>query len=84
MVMPRFLIHRVRPKIEPASSWILVGFVTQGTTTGTPQITFHRYLKSKGNSDVPGLLTVLITIPANNPDGISPEATVFLVDILMV
>ena len=30
------LTHRVRPEIEPASSWILGGFLTHWTTMGTP------------------------------------------------
>ena len=32
----RCLIHRPRPGIEPASSWILVGFVNHWATVGTP------------------------------------------------
>ena len=32
----RSLNHRVRPGIEPASSWILVEFVTTEPTMGTP------------------------------------------------
>ena len=32
----RSLTPRARPGMEPASSWILVGFLTSCTTTGTP------------------------------------------------
>ena len=32
----RSLTHWARPEIEPASSWILVGFVTHWATVGTP------------------------------------------------
>ena len=33
-------VHWVRPGIEPASSWILVGFVICWATTGTPRLHF--------------------------------------------
>ena len=32
----RSLTHWAKPGIKPASSWMLVGFVNHGTTTGTP------------------------------------------------
>ena len=33
----RFWTHWARPRIKPASSWILVGFVTHWATKGTPK-----------------------------------------------
>ena len=33
------LSHWTRPGIEPASSWMLVGFVNYWATTGTPELT---------------------------------------------
>ena len=36
----RSLTHGARPGINPASSWILVGFVTHWATTGTPHWVF--------------------------------------------
>ena len=34
------LTHWVRPEIKPASSWILVGFLTCWATMGTPRLIF--------------------------------------------
>ena len=34
----RYLTHWARPEIEPAFSWILVGFLTHWATTGTPSL----------------------------------------------
>ena len=36
----RSLTQRVRPEIESASSWILVGFLIHSGTTGSPKIQF--------------------------------------------
>ena len=36
----RFLTHRARPRIEPSSSWILVGFVNHWAMTWTPGCPF--------------------------------------------
>ena len=39
-----FLTHQVRPRIEPASLWILVGFLTCWATTGIPRrCEFYEY-----------------------------------------
>ena len=38
------LTHWARPGVEPASSWILGGFITQWATTGTPPITWKQIL----------------------------------------
>ena len=37
---PDPLTHRARPAIEPASSWMLVRFVTCCATMGTPKFGF--------------------------------------------
>ena len=37
--------HQTRPGIEPASFWILVGFVNHWAKKGTPQTSFLRNLK---------------------------------------
>ena len=47
-----FLTHWVRPGIEPAFSWILVGFVTHWATTGTPMKCKFFFLNTWGNAYV--------------------------------
>ena len=37
---PRSLTHWAKPGLEPASSWILVGFLTRWATMGTPSLSF--------------------------------------------
>ena len=37
IAIPGLLTHWVGPRIEPASSWTLVGFLTHWTTVGTPR-----------------------------------------------
>ena len=39
-VNTRSLTHWARPRIEPASSWILVRFVTHWATTGTAKVNY--------------------------------------------
>ena len=49
------LTHWVRPGVESASSWMLVGFVNHWTTMGTPNIFFliHKNLLIIFSSDLP-------------------------------
>ena len=52
---PGSLTHWAMPGIEPASSWILVGFLTHWATTAIPTLAFSIPPKSKANT--PNLCT---------------------------
>ena len=46
------LTHWARPGIKPTSSWILAGFVTCWTTTGTPAVGFLTHYTTVGTPKI--------------------------------
>ena len=43
MAKPRSLTHQARPEIRPASSWILVGFISAAPQQELPKIYFLKF-----------------------------------------